>query len=107
MLRGSPIITIASTAGSASNIIGYVRQPIQRQPKVDDLMRVTTRTTPRRSGTGRITKIGAQLEPLNPALLSAETKRMEVGLPVVIALPKELGLIPGEFVDISFAPGKP
>ncbi len=104
VLRGSPIITIASS--TASNIIGYVRQPIQRPPKIDDLMRVTTRTTPRRSATGRIMKIGAQLEPLNPGLLSAELKRMEVGLPVLIALPPELGLFPGEFVDIAFAPGK-
>jgi multidrug resistance efflux pump len=100
VLRGSPIITISST--TTSNIIGYVRQPIQRQPKIGDFMRVTTRTTPRHWGTGQITKVGAQLEPLNPGLLSADTKRMEVGLPVVISLPKNLELFPGEFVDIAF-----
>ena len=104
VLHGIPIITL--TSFTASNIIGYVRQPIQRQPKIGDFMRVTTRTTPRRIGTGQVTKVGAQLEPLNPGLLSAETKRMEVGLPVVITLPKELGLFPGEYVDVSFQPGR-
>jgi len=31
VLRGNPIITISSS--TASNVIGYIRQPIQRKPK--------------------------------------------------------------------------
>ena len=100
VLRGSPLITISSP--NSTQIIGYVRQPIQRHPKVGDEVRVTTRTTPRIYAPATILKVGAQLEPLNPGLLSAETKRMEVGLPVVISLPTGLGLFPGEFVDIAF-----
>ena len=102
--RGEPIITIASPL--ATNIIGYVRQPIQRRPQVNDKVRVTTRSSPRRSGTSQIYKIGAQLEPINQSLLSADNRRFEVGLPIVIALPpeliKELHLMPGEFVDIAY-----
>jgi len=101
VLRGVPIITVSSP--SATQIIGYVRQPIQRHPKVGDEVRVTTRTTPRVFAMAKILKVGAQLETLNPAWLSAETKRMEVGLPVVISLPKELDLLPGEFVDLSLS----
>src|SRR6185436_2597931 len=95
VLRGIPIITVSSP--TATQIIGYVRQPIQRHPKIGDEVRVTIRTTPRAYAKGTILKIGAQLEPLNPALLSADTKRMEVGLPIVISLPPGLGLFPGEF----------
>src|SRR5206468_5747539 len=99
--RGDPIISIASP--NATNVIGYVRQPIQRRPQPGDKVRVTTRTSPRRSGTSQIFKVGAQLEPINQSLLSAENRRFEVGLPIVVALPPELinqlNLTPGEYVD--------
>jgi multidrug resistance efflux pump len=102
--RGDPIVSIASP--SATNVIGYVRQPIQRRPQVGDKVRVTTRTNPRRSGTTQINKVGAQLEPINQGLLSADTRRFEVGLPIVVALTpqliKDLDLMPGEYVDIAY-----
>jgi multidrug resistance efflux pump len=102
--RGEVIITIASP--TATNVIGYVRQPIQRRPQAGDKVRVTTRTSPRRSGTSQIYKVGAQLEPINQGLLSAENRRYEVGLPIVVALSPELidqlKLMPGEFVDIAY-----
>jgi len=100
VLRGLPIISIAST--NAVSVVGYVRQPLQRKPQVGDAVRVTTRGTPRRYAQSHIIKVGAQLEPLNPALLSADTKRMEVGLPIVVECPPILALTPGEFVDIAY-----
>jgi hypothetical protein len=67
---------------------------------------VTTRTSPRRSGVSHITRVGAQLEPINQGLLSADTRRFEVGLPIVVAMPpvliRQLNLTPGEYVDIAF-----
>jgi multidrug resistance efflux pump len=98
--RGLPIISLAST--NAANIVAYIRQPIQRHPSTNDEVQVTTRTTPRLTVTARIVKVGAQLEPINPALLSAEAKRMEVGLPIIVALPDKLKLMPGEFVDVAY-----
>src|SRR6266540_5471339 len=102
--RGDPIITIASP--NATNVIGYVRQPIQRRPQPGDKVRVTTRSNPRRSGTSQIFKVGAQLEPINQSLLSADNRRFEVGLPIVVALSPELidqlKLMPGEYVDIAY-----
>lgn len=102
--RGEPIVTIASA--NATNVIGYLRQPIQRQPRTGDTVRVTTRTSPRRSGISHITRVGAQLEPINQGLLSADTRRFEVGLPIVVAMPavliRQLNLTPGEYVDIAF-----
>jgi len=100
--RGIAIADI--TPHSSSNIIGYLRQPIQRHPKVGDQVQVTTRTSPRLKGFSTVLKIGAQLEPLNPALLSAETPRMEMGLPIVVGLPPDMTLLPGEFVDVALLP---
>jgi multidrug resistance efflux pump len=100
VVRGAPIISLAAT--NAANVVAYIRQPIQRHPATGEVVQVTTRTTPRLTVRARITKVGAQLEPINPALISAETKRMEVGLPIVVALPPALTLMPGEFVDVSY-----
>lgn len=101
--RGVAIADI--TPHGSTNIIGYMRQPIQRHPKVGDRVQVTTRTSPRYTGEAKVLKIGAQLEPLNPALLSAETPRMEMGLPIVVGLPPNLTrLLPGEFVDVALLP---
>ena len=99
VVRGEPIVSVAST--NAANVVAYIRQPIQRHPMTGDVVTVTTRTTPRLTVNARIIKVGAQLEPINPALLSAETKRMESGLPIVVALPDKLVLMPGEFVDLA------
>ena len=99
VVRGQPIVSVAST--NASHVVAYIRQPIQRHPMTGDVVQVTTRTTPRLSVTARIIKVGAQLEPINPALLSAESQRMESGLPIVVALPDKLILMPGEFVDLA------
>lgn len=104
VIRGEPILSLSTL--SATNVIGYVRQPIQRHPQPGDAVQVTTRTTPRRTAPAVVTKVAAQLEPINPGLLSADTPRMEVGLPIVVTLPPNLGLLPGEFVDIAFAPTK-
>src|SRR6266496_1103976 len=102
--RGDPIVAIASP--NATNVIGYVRQPIQHRPRPGDRVRVTTRTSPRRSGTSQISKVGALLEPINQSLLSADNRRFEVGLPIVVPLSPELidqlNLMPGEYVDIAF-----
>lgn len=103
--RGIPIADI--TPHSSDNIIGYIRQPIQRHPKLGDKVQVTTRTSPRKTAWSTVRKIGAQLEAINPGLLSPETPRMEMGLPIVVDMPdsfksSNFKLLPGEFVDIAF-----
>jgi len=45
--------------------------------------------------------VGASLEPINPALLSPEGTRVEVGLPILVNLPANLKVLPGEFLDLS------
>ena len=99
VLRGMPIVTISDP--TANHVIGYIRQPIVNKPQVDSAVQITTRSQPRIIARGQVVHVGAQLEPINPALLSPDTKRMEVGLPILVAIPPGVKLTPGEFVDLS------
>ena len=98
VLRGMPIVTISEP--EANNVIGYMRQPIVSKPLTNALVQITTRSQPRIIALGHVVHVGAQLEPINPALLSADTRRMEVGLPILVSVPQGVRLTPGEFVDI-------
>ena len=99
ILRGMPIVTISDPA--ANHVIGYLRQPIVNKPQVDSTVQITTRSQPRIIARGQVVHVGAQLEPINPALLSPDTKRMEVGLPILVTIPPGVKLTPGEFVDLA------
>ena len=99
VVRGEPILTIA--ANSAERIVGYIRQPVQTIPNESDVVVVRTRTQRRQVGEGQILKVGAQFEVINPALISVDSNRVEMGLPVLISLPKGMTVSPGEFVDLS------
>jgi hypothetical protein len=41
------------------------------------------------------------MELINPALLSTDGNRVEVGLPILVRLPEKTKLVPGEFVDVT------
>lgn len=97
--RGTPVVSI--TDPETKRIIGYVRQPVTDVPTTNDYVRVVRSSQPKQSGRGQIIHVGAALEPINPALLSAETKRMEVGLPIVVSVPTGLQLLPGEYVSLT------
>jgi multidrug resistance efflux pump len=98
ILRGMPIVSV--TDPETRRIIGYVRQPVTRVPSTNDFVTISTRTQPRQSARSQIIHVGAQLEPINPALLSVDTKRMEVGLPIVVAVPSGIHLVPGEYINL-------
>jgi multidrug resistance efflux pump len=98
ILRGTPIVTI--TDPETRRIVGYVRQPVSEMPTTNDFVQIITRSLPRQLARGSIVRVGAQMEPINPALLSADTKRMEVGLPILVSVPPGVRLVPGEFVNL-------
>ena len=102
--RGEPILTVA--AAKSERVVGYLRQPVQNIPSVDDVVVIHTRTQKRQAGEGRIIKVGAQFDPINPALLSADSNRVEMGLPILVSIPPGMNLSPGEFVDLAIRPGK-
>jgi multidrug resistance efflux pump len=99
VVRGVPILTI--TAPHSDRIVGYLRQPINRRPTTNDMVVVSTRTQKRQVGRAQIIRVGSQMELINPALLSTDSNRIEVGLPILVTLPDGLKLVPGEFVDLS------
>jgi multidrug resistance efflux pump len=104
VVRGVPILTI--TAMHSDRIVGYLRQPINTRPTTNDTVIVSTRTQKRVRATGKVLRVGTQMELINPALLSTDSNRIEVGLPILVQMPDNLKLVPGEFVDLSIMPVK-
>lgn len=105
VIRGEPILTISSS--QSDRIVAYIRQPIPAiLPTTNDIVLVRTRSFKRQTADAQILKVGAQMEPINPALLSTDSNRLEVGLPILVSLPLGLRLLPGEFVDISIRSSK-
>ena len=98
--RGEAIMTIS--APTTDRVIGFIRQPINRLPTTNDVAQIRTRTQRRVVVEGHILHVGPSMVPLEPALLSPDIRRREVGLPILIGLPQgSPPLVPGEFVDIS------
>lgn len=98
VLRGMPIVSISDPV--TRRIVGYVRQPVLEVPTTNDRVRIVTRTQPRQIADGQIISVGAQMEPISPALLAPDNKRVEVGLPILVAIPPTIKLLPGEHVNL-------
>ena len=98
ILRGMPIVSINDP--ETRRIIGYIRQPVIRVPSTNDSVTITTRTQTRQTARGQIIRVGSQLEPINPGLIAADSKRMEVGLPIVVSVPDGIQLVPGEYLNL-------
>jgi multidrug resistance efflux pump len=99
IIKGDIILSISSPR--TDRIIGYIRQPINQPPTTNDTVIVRSRSFKRTVGTAHILKVGAQLVPINPLLLSPDAKRLEVGLPIMISVPAGMRLSPGEYVDMT------
>ena len=105
IVRGVPILTV--TAAHSDRIVAYLRQPINSRPTTNDTVVVRTRTHKRQQAIGRILRVGTQMELINPALLPTDSNRIEVGLPILVSVPLDMKLVPGESVDLSIESAKP
>jgi hypothetical protein len=68
------------------------------------VVNVSSRTAQRTNATARVLQVGTQLEPIEPTLLppsASSTHVVEYGLPMLIEIPTELSLAPGEIVSVS------
>ena len=99
ILRGDSIATVVDPV--ARRVIGYIRQPVSLVPTTNDTVTILKRMAPATVAHGKIERVGAQFEFINPALLSSETKRMEVGLPILVSVPPGFPLVPGEYVTLT------
>lgn len=102
-----PVATINTASGD--RVLGYARQPLKEVPKVGMQVEVRARSKKRPSVIGLVRSVGSQLEPINPLLLPpvmSNNRTVELALPFLVEIPKELGALPGETVDIYLTPLK-
>ncbi|TVP79327.1 MAG: hypothetical protein EA353_06360 [Puniceicoccaceae bacterium] len=95
---GQSIAVIRST--QSQHIIGYVRQPAGILPQAGDAIEVVTRGSQRKSGLASVLSVGPQYEPLGPAFQSSFAETEERALPLLISMPAQLAIRPGEVVDL-------
>jgi len=101
VVRGEPIVTVNATR--SERIIGYIREPISRVPTSRDVVIVRKRGIPPMQAEARIIEVGAQLELINPMLISTDSNWVEMGLPFLVGVPPTLQdqLLPGQKVDLT------
>ena len=105
---GEPILTVSQE--KPSRVVAFIRQPIQIQAQLGMKVEVRARGGKREMGVGEVLRIGSQLEPISSTLLprtsglpsggSSGGSATENGLPVLVSLPANLTLYPGEVVDL-------
>jgi multidrug resistance efflux pump len=99
ILDGEPIVGIASPW--SDRVVTYLRQPYPLDPEVGMKVRLTTRTDTRQQFWASVTHIGAQVEVITNALTFVRQGALvDVGLPVVIDLPRHTRIRPGEILDL-------
>jgi len=96
---GEDILLIAPDR--QTRIIAYVREDQRIQPAVGMEVVVRSRSSQRRMGRAEILSIGPQFEEVPPHQ-RRDPARLEWGLPVMITMPPDVHLMPGELVEIVF-----
>jgi len=100
LLAGEPVAVIAGT--EPGQLIGYLPQPLRFTPESGMRVEVITRTQPRRRAEAAVVSV-------DPAFIvppeTVPLPRSRRYLPLVIEVPGELGLRPGEWVDLRLHPG--
>ncbi len=99
VLPGEPLLTINSQR--SDRVVAYLRQPYRLDPKVGMTARVTTRTRKREVFSSHVIQVGAQMEVLTNALAIVRPGVMvDAGLPVIVQVPEQILIRPGEVVDV-------
>ena len=96
---GDPIVTLAADKGRY--IVTYVREDQPIRPQVNMTVAVRPRRNQRAQYEATIKNIGPQVEEV-PTHQLADPTVPQWGLPVMITLPPELDVRPGELIDITF-----
>jgi multidrug resistance efflux pump len=97
--QGEAVVTIRSSR--AEHIVAYIRQPLPIEPAVGMAVEVRSRNAGKTVGLGNILSIGSQMEPLTPVYQRPFFDAYESGLPILVSLPPELDVRPGELVDLK------
>jgi len=96
---GDAIVTIASP--TSERIVGYLSQPLRIEPVVGMKVEVRSRGLVRTVAETRIIHIGPRIELFNaPLRVRGMGAAQERGLPIVMAMPPDFIVRPGELVDV-------
>lgn len=99
VVRGDIIATVASP--NVDRIVGYIGQPVRLEPTVGMRTEVRSRGAVRKTGEARIAHVGPRIELFDaPLRIRGMGAAQERGLPIVLTVPPNLTLRPGELVDI-------
>jgi multidrug resistance efflux pump len=97
VMAGDPVVVI--TALQADRIIAYVREPVNRAPKVGEKVTVRRQSFRHEAEKGVVLEVGTHLAKIDPVLLP-QNIRQEMGLPFLVSVPHGLKVTPGERVDV-------
>lgn len=97
--RGEPIVTI--TATNSEHIVAYLPHTATLPPQAGDAVQVRSRMDRRHSGAARVLRVGHHLEAVSTNLAAVNPGFAPRGLPVLISLPENMALLPGEIVDLA------
>jgi multidrug resistance efflux pump len=96
---GDPILVI--NAPRATRVIAYLKQPFSFEPGVGMPMEVITRTRNPKRFLTKISHVGARVEVLTNAIAYVPAGALvDSGLPLVLPVPPEAEIWPGEIVDV-------
>jgi multidrug resistance efflux pump len=103
IVEGEPLVIINSPR--ADRVIAYLRQPYPLDPEIGMEAEILTRTRKRQAFKSRISEVGAQIETITNALAYVKQGSMvDEGLPVVLPVPPDVHIRPGEIVDVILLP---
>lgn len=99
IVRGAVLATVASS--KVDRIVGYIPQPVRIEPKVGMKLEVRSRGTHRQLATTEVTHVGPRIELFDaPLRVRGMGAAQERGLPIVVSVPNNMNLRPGELVDL-------
>jgi multidrug resistance efflux pump len=103
VVEGEPLIAINSSR--SDRIVAYMRQPYPIDPEIGLAVEVVTRTRKKQRFKSKITEVGAQVEMITNALAFVRQELLiDSGLPVVVDVPPDVHIRPGEIVDVIVNP---
>ena len=95
VLSGDQIGTVLSE--TAMQAVAYLREPVRTRPQTGQPVQVTTAS--RQTGRGEVIHVNPQIETL-PDRWQHPGLRPQRGLPIIVRLPTDLEVLPGEALDL-------
>ncbi len=99
VISGTPLVNIR--ARKPEYIIGYLKIPATVEPHEGMAVKVGLRGSRRGAGDARVLRVGTQYEALGLAFQHPMFIREERALPIMISVPSDMMLRPGEIVDLQ------